>query len=62
MDFKITFGKCPRCESDTYGLLIEIPGLEPFCKKCLNKTIKLLGEADKRPLKLEDIIRILKEK
>ena len=56
MSPKITFGKCPLC--GVYDLLVE-SGFMLLCRSCRRKMIRLLEEADKRGLTLEEVMRIL---
>lgn len=59
MSAKITFGKCPRC--GVHDFLVEIPGLKAFCRTCRRRMIRLLEEADKRPLTADEVISILED-
>ena len=54
--FNVKWGRCPRC--GLHDLLVEVPGLKAFCRRCLRKTTRILEEAAKKTLSREDIERI----
>ena len=54
--FNVKWGRCPRC--GVHDILVEVPGLKAFCRKCLRKAIRILEEASKKALSREDVERI----